>query len=445
MFQRRDAASIVAASLAVLLLGGCSLADDWFGSPEAPPLPGERVDVLTQFGGLQPDPEAASLPVNLPPPETLDWPQAGGNTAHDAGHRTLDGTLSVAWQGDIGQGNEDDARLLAQPVVADGRIFTLDSVSVVTAFDAGSGQRLWRVDLAPEDEDDGYYGGGLAYEGGRVFVTTGFGAVFALDAASGERIWEQWHGVPIHAAPTVAGGRVFVITVANEVRCLAVDDGRLQWTGTGIEEQAGLIGAAAPVISGATVIAPYTSGELAALRMENGRDLWSFNLAAVRRSAQVADIAQIVGLPVVRDDRVYAVSHSGRMASIDLTRGLRAWEVEAGGIEMPLVLGNYVFLVTLEARIVAIVRDSGRIRWVSELPRFEDPEDRQGPIRWFGPLAGGGRLLLANDKGQLYFLDPASGEVTAQRDLPGDVAVSPIIAGNTLYIVTTGGELVALR
>lgn len=439
------AGRLLLVSLLVLTLGGCSLADDWFGAPEEPPLPGDRVDVLTQLGGLEADPAAAAVPLALPAPQTLDWPQAGSNAAHDPGHRTLDGTLDVAWRADVGQGNEDDARLLAQPVVAEGRVYTLDSVSVVSAFDAQSGRQIWRRDLAPEDEDDGFYGGGIAYDEGRLFVTTGFGAVFALDAAAGETLWEQRSGVPIHAAPTVSAGRVFVITVANEIRALAVDDGRLLWTGTGLEEQAGLIGAAAPVVSGATVIAPYTSGELAALRMENGRDLWDFNLAAVRRSAQVADIGQIVGLPVVRDDRVYAVSHSGRTAAIDLRRGLRAWEVEAGGIEMPLVLGNFLFMVTNDARVVAIVRDSGRVRWVTDLPRFEDPEDRTGPIRWFGPLAGGGRLLLASDKGRLLFLDPESGEGLGEMDLPGPVAVAPVIAGDTLYVETGGGELIALR
>lgn len=428
-----------------LALGGCSLTDDWFGSPPPPPLPGDRIDVLTQLGGLDPDPAAAAVPLGLPPAQSLDWPQAGSGAAHDPGHRVLDGNLTVAWRADVGQGNTSDARLLAQPVVADGRVYTLDSVSVVSAFDAQTGRQVWRRDLAPDEEDDGYYGGGLAYEQGRLFVTTGFGGVFALDGASGEPVWQQRHGVPIHAAPTVSSGRVFLITVVNEIRALATDDGRLLWTGTGLEEQAGLIGAAAPVVSGATVIAPYTSGELAALRMENGRDLWSFNLAAIRRSAQVADIGQIVGLPVVRDDRVYAVSHSGRTASIDLRRGLRAWEVEAGGIEMPLVLGNFVFLVTNEARLVAIVRDSGRIRWVTDLPRFEDPEDRTGPIRWFGPLGASGRLLLASNKGELMFVDPESGEVTGRQDLPGQTAVAPVIAEGTLYIETVGGELLALR
>lgn len=436
---------LLPACLFVLVLGGCGITDSWFGSPEAPPLPGDRIDVLTTLGGLQPDSQAAMLPVTLPAPQSLDWPQAGSNPAHDPGHRLLDGSVSAAWRADIGEGNADGARLLAQPVVAEGRVYTLDAVSRVAAFDAQSGRELWRRDLAPEDDDDGYYGGGVAYADGQLFVTTGFGLIASLDAGSGELRWEDKQPVPIHSAPTVAGGRVFAITIENEIRALAAQDGRLLWTGNGLQEPASLIGAAAPVVSGAAVIAPYTSGELSALRMENGRNLWDYSLAAVRRSAQVEDIGQIVGLPVVNGEQVVAVSHSGRTAAIDLRRGLRIWEVEAGGIEMPLVVGDFVFLVTNQALVAAIVRDNGRVRWVSELPRFDDPEERTGPIRWFGPLAASGRLVLANDRGELYFLAPENGEILGQQDLPGAVAVSPIIAGDTLYIITTGGDLIALR
>src|SRR5690606_7328644 len=148
----------------------------------------------------------------------------------------LDGSVSAAWRADIGEGNADGARLLAQPVVAEGRVYTLDAVSRVAAFDAQSGRELWRRDLAPEDDDDGYYGGGVAYADGQLFVTTGFGLIASLDAGSGELRWEDKQPVPIHSAPTVAGGRVFAITIENEIRALAAQDGRLLWTGNGLQE-----------------------------------------------------------------------------------------------------------------------------------------------------------------------------------------------------------------
>ena len=59
---------------------------------------------------------------------------------------------------------------MAQPLVVEGVVYTMDALSTVSAFDAETGRNIWEVDLEQEDEDEGYFGGGLAYEAGRIFV-----------------------------------------------------------------------------------------------------------------------------------------------------------------------------------------------------------------------------------------------------------------------------------
>ena len=126
------------------------------------------------------------------------------------------------------------------------------------------------------------------------------------------------------AAPVVSGGRVFAVTLDNQVHALDVADGRSQWSHRGIEEAAILIGAASPAVAGSSVVVPYSSGEIFSLLAENGRVLWNDSLAAVNRIDPIADLAHIRGLPVIDRGLVLAVSHSGRMVAIDLRRGVRA-------------------------------------------------------------------------------------------------------------------------
>ena len=139
----------------------------------------------------------------------------------------------------------------------------------------------------------------------------------------------------MRAAPTVSGGRVFVLTFDNQTFALAASDGRTLWTHTGIQESTNLLGTASPAVSGGTVIIPYSSGEIYALQVENGREIWSDSLAALRRTDPLADIAQIRGLPVIDRGIVYVVSHAGRTVAFDLKRGSRIWEREFGGTETP--------------------------------------------------------------------------------------------------------------
>jgi outer membrane protein assembly factor BamB len=444
MASRYGAAVAVAAAL---LVSGCSTFEGWLGEGEGPPLPGERIAILDYDRGLASDPSVADQQVRLPEPTANgSWPQAGGVPSHVLQHLALSGgDLRVAWTADIGTGDSDDSRILSEPVVVDGVVYAMDGRAQVSAIDAGSGRVVWRADLDAEDEDDGYFGGGLAFANGQLFATTGFGQVIALDARDGKRLWAANVGVPMRAAPSVADGRVYAVTLENQLQVLSAEDGANLWTHTGIQEIAGLLGQASPAISQSTVIVPYSSGEIFALLAENGRVLWNDSLAAVRRTDQANDIAHIRGMPAIDGSLVFAVGHSGRLAAIDLRRGLRAWEVELAGIEMPWVAGDYVFVVGLDGQLVALTKQRGRVRWTQQLPRFRDPEDRDGPIIWAGPVLAGDRLLLANNIGQLWLVSPYDGSVLETRDLPGDVTIAPVVAGGSVFVITTDGTLVALR
>jgi outer membrane protein assembly factor BamB len=157
----------------------------------------------------------------------------------------------------------------------------------VTALDAETGKTLWNVDLAPDyDEDESILGGGVAYDKGTLVVTTGFAQVVALDAKTGKVRWRTPVTAPMRAAPTINGGRVFVVTVDNKGIALALSDGRLLWTHAGVEEVTSLLVGAAPAVDNGVVIMPYTSGEIAALRVDNGVPLWTDSIVAARRTGR---------------------------------------------------------------------------------------------------------------------------------------------------------------
>ncbi len=429
--------------LAVMLLSGCGR---WFGDTGAPPLPGERIAVLSLDNNLKADPRVADLRIRLPRPYANDdWPQTGGSATHAMHHLAADGGLTRLWRADIGSGSDSERRLLAQPVIADNRVYTMDVVAEVRAFDAVSGKRLWSVELAPDDDDEGILGGGLAVSGGRVYVTTGFAQVIALDAATGKVIWRRRLSAPMRAGPTVSGKRVFAVTVSNELHALATADGRKLWSHAGITEIAGLLGGGAPAVDGDVVVVPYSSGEIVALRVENGRVVWSDSLTALRRTDPVSSIAHIRGRPVIDRGRVIVVGHSGRTVAIDLATGSRLWEQPIGGIHGAWVAGDYVFIISNDSELVCLMRQDGRIRWVRPLQRFEDEEDESDPIRWTGPVLVGDRLLVAGTNGEIWSVSPYTGRLLGRIELPGPVEIPPSVAKQTVYLLTDDADLIALR
>lgn len=434
-------------SLALLVvLGACERLNEYFEGAQDRPLPGDRISVINLQRTLRPDPRITDVSVRLPRPYlNEDWPQAGGHPTHAMHHLTLAEAPSQVWRVSAGTGAGDLTRLTAVPIVADGQVFILDSEGSVAAHRADNGRRIWRYSIVPDTEDPGAIGGGLSYDRGVLYLATGYGEAIALLAENGAEIWRQNIGVPLRGAPTVVNGRFFTVSYDNQLYALNIEDGSVDWTHIGIAEDAGIIGAASPAVDGGVVVAPYSSGELVALRVENGRILWTDSLTRTGRSTALAELNDINGSPVIDRDVVIVAGYAGRMVAIDLRSGARLWEQDLASIQTPWVAGDFVFVVTTEAQVVCIARNTGRVRWVQQLPRYEDEERRKDSIEWSGPVLASDRLIVVSSRGDGVAISPYSGDILGKVDLPDGTSLSPVVANGTIFVLTDDGDLVAYR
>ncbi|UTW53897.1 PQQ-binding-like beta-propeller repeat protein [Kordiimonas sp. SCSIO 12610] len=407
----------------------------------------ERISILSSTQTLDADSAIANLPVVLPRPYVnKNWSQVGANANHSAQHLSLGDDLQQVWKANIGSGNRKYQRILTGPIAADGKVFAVDVKGNVAAVSLSSGNVIWRTELESADErSDVGFGGGVAYSGGKVFVSSGFGFVAALDGNSGNELWRYSDIVPFRGAPTVANGRVFSITQDNQLITLDAESGELLWDQVGIAETAGMLGAASPVFDNGTVVTALSSGELVAMLAANGRIVWQDALSSSRRLTPLATLADVDGEPVIDRGKLYAVSHAGRMVSIDMRSGERSWEADIAGVGMPWVAGNFGFTTTIDGQIVCINLTDGRIRWVTQLQRFEKQESRRGLIRWNGPVLAGDRLLVTSSHGYALSVSPYTGEVIGGTELVAGSTTPPIVVDNTFIFLSEEGELVAYR
>jgi hypothetical protein len=249
----------------------------------------------------------------------------------------------------------------------------------------------------------------------------------------------------MRSGPAYADGRVYILTIDNQLMALDEVDGGLLWNHIGVEETAGLLGLSTVAVADNVVVVPYTSGELLGIQADSGRVVWQESLAALTVLDPLSDIPQIKGLPVIDNEQIFAISHAGRMVGLDLQQGIRSWDIDLGGVETPWLAGAYLFVITSDSQLVSVRRRDGRIRWVRALERYKDPEEQEDLIRWHGPVLAGGQLIAVNSLAQLVFFSPENGETLSILKLPSGAAVSPTVANNTLFIVTPGADLIALR
>ena len=88
-------------------------------------------------------------------------------------------------------------------------------------------------------------------------------------------------------------------------------------------------------------------------------------------------------------------------------------------------------------------REQGRVRWMTNLPAFKDPSDRNGRINYAGPILAGGRIILASSDGRVLSLEPSNGDLIETVDIDDAVNVAPVVADGTLYILSDDGALIA--
>jgi outer membrane protein assembly factor BamB len=437
MSPGRHALALCVAGL--LLVSGCS-------GKDKKPLPGERISVMVHQRDSNPDPRVADVQIALPQPySNRDWPQSGGSPTRAMHHLTLAAAPKQAWATSIGDGSSSSRTLLTAPVVAEGRVYTMDVDFELAAFDARTGEQLWEFAPDVPGEDDDTFGGGIAYDGGRIFVTTAYGRVLSLDGKTGRLIWSRNVPGPVRSAPTVAAGRAYIVTIDNQLTVLNAETGEKLWGHIAISESAGLLGGSSPAVNGSTVVVPYSSGELFAMRVENGRVVWSDNLTAFRRLDALATLAHIRGNPVIDRGVVYAISHSGRLVAIDQRSGGRMWERGIGGVDTPWVAGDFIFVLSNDGELFCLTRQGGRVRWVRPLPRFRNVEKKEGLIRWAGPVLAGDRLVVVGSHGVALTVSPYTGVPLGRLYLPDRTTLAPVVAGETIYFLTDDAELLAYR
>jgi outer membrane protein assembly factor BamB len=441
-------AHICLAIAALPLLASCGVVKSVAGGsgPKTTPTVGNRVDILGTEASTDADPALANLSVVLPPAElNAAWAQPGGNAEKSPGHLQLGNTLTQAWSASVAAGTSR-ARLASTPVVSDGRLYVVDTSAMVTAFDANTGSRLWATSLAGEKgTKDSLFGGGVSSNGPVVFATNGIGDVAAINAENGTVIWKKRPAGPLRGAPTLSNDNVYVMTQDNQIYAIRQADGEAQWNESGPVGVSGIFGVAAPAAAQGTVIAGYSTGELSAYRYENGRTVWNDTLSRTAMSTSVSTLTDIDADPVIDRGRVFALGKGGRMAAYELVTGQRIWEINIGGIATPLVAGEWVFVLTDDAKLLAVARNSGKIRWISKLQRYQKEKNKSGQITWRGPVLAGGRLIATNSRGEIWSIAPEDGTATKIVDAKRPISVPPIVANAMLFVLDDNGKISAFR
>ena len=428
----------------IFLLNGCSFFKDDKKNDKKESKSSRTIFVQTV---AKPDPSLKGIKVSLPKPVINNtWNQITNNEAHRVVHPFTRNNIKLSWKISIGKGQNKKQPISSQPVIDKEKIYTIDTTLNVIAVNKNNGKKKWTKKLKKKVGDTkGIGSGGLAVSDNVLAVTTGTGDIFALNKDNGKIIWQNKVTAPIRAAPIISGNFFLVLAKDNRLYTYDLISGNLSWTHEGLEEISTFMGSSSPVVSKGIVIVTYSSGEIYAINLSNGGVIWNDNLSKLVQKSSLENISDIRGNAVIQNNVVYVISHNGRMVAMDLNSGQRLWESKIGGIQTPWVASRFIYVLSKDNELICLTSDKGKIVWVSKLKDYTNFEKKDKLITWTGPLLTGHMLIISGSNGIIASISPYTGKFLGAINIKSSVENPAIVANQTVYFLTSKGNLLAYR
>lgn len=338
--------------------------------------------------------------------------------------------ITRKWATDTGEGtNNKDIKLLL--VKDHNRLYTVDACGKVIAINENTGIEEWTLNLkAPVSA-------GPAVAEGKLVVGTNDGRVIAVDLKECKVAWSSKTSSEILAAPKISGTEVFVHTMDGGLSAFSLIDGRQLWRFTHNLPPLMLRRSSTPEVSGDLVVAGFANGKLLAMQKNDGTVTWTQDISNPKGTTDLQRMVDISADPVIHGDRVYAASYQGNIAALTISNGQVIWERGVPSFSGFIVDHDLIYVASTSGDVVALDAQSGSTYW--------QQNELQG--RYLSkPAAMDKYVVVADDDGNIFWLDKTNGKIVARQELDKDgIEATPIVHNNIVYILGRSGELVALE
>ncbi|MFN2308434.1 MAG: outer membrane protein assembly factor BamB [Gammaproteobacteria bacterium] len=339
-------------------------------------------------------------------------------------------TLQELWRRDVGAGVAERF-LRLRPAVDGGRVFAADHKGRVSAYDASTGEELWTARTGIE------IAGGVGVGAGLVLVGGSKAEVIALDWRDGSERWRSRVSSEILSAPGVDPGMVVVQTVDGKLTGLNPEDGARVWVFDRSVPVLSLRGTSSPTLVQGAVIAGFDSGKLAVLDLARGLPVWEVSVAVPHGRSELQRMVDIDAPPRVWGGIIYVGAYQGRVAAVEGSSGRILW---ARDISTAAGLGvdfRRVYVTDENSQVWGLERDNGSGVW---------KQDRLARRALTAPVSFDGYVAVADFEGYVHLLAQDDGDLVGRTRADRKGVLAPLtVSDGVLYVYGNSGTLTAYR
>lgn len=292
----------------------------------------------------------------------------------------------------------------------------------VLTLDAASGRETGRASVGAP------LSAGVGSDGRLLAVVTRSNHVVALEG--GRERWRHRLATQSYTAPLVAGGRVFVLGADRSLTALDGQSGAPLWHVQRPAEPLVLRQAGVLLPHGNTLLAGM-AGRLVAVDPDNGNVRWEAPLASARGTNDVERLIDLVGGVGRQGSAVCARAFQAAVGCVDAASGNLRWTRAAGGATGVAADEQRLFGAESDGRVLAWRLDNGERAWATDTLQWR---------QLTGPLVLGRSVVVGDNAGLVHMLSREDGGPLNRLTTDGSgIAATPVLAGNTLVVVTRNG------
>ncbi len=336
------------------------------------------------------------------------------------------------WQYALGEGGAAGGLALT-PVQGGDAIFAISADGRLYRFSAQSGEREWRVRLGTR------ISAGLTLGDRAIYAGSEKGDVLAISPRDGHILWRTPLGALLLARPVFGDGLVVVKTIDGTVSALDPVTGTIRWRYVSYEPMLGMHGSSSALVGGGVVILMDDNGYFSVLDEKNGLPVARTRMAMGKSGNKVANLVDQLATPKVNQSTLFASAYQHLVYAVDLENGgMPIWQNQSVSTLKDFAMDpKSLYIATPDDTIVALSQADGSERW-----RYQGLRGRHVAP----PVAIPGRVGVLDEKGYLYWLDSASGELIGESRLGGTGSRSEALVLDDLLIwQLSSGHLVAFR
>jgi outer membrane protein assembly factor BamB len=332
------------------------------------------------------------------------------------------------WSTKIGDG-VGRKRTQLRPVISDGAIYAADYKGLLVSVDAQTGRKRWEI------KTELPFSGGPGFGGSTVYVGAENGSVHAYDAATGASKWQAQVSSEILAAPKAEDGIVVVRCIDGRVFGLDEETGTRLWIYDHSVPLLTLRGNSEPLIRAGIIYIGYDGGEVVALRLDDGALIWEQAVISTEGRTELERLADIDGQLVYVASDLLVSSYKTRLASLAADSGRLLWFKDIASATGVVIERVNLAISDREDNVWLLDRRNGATSW---------KQDQLTNRVLTRPAFFGSFVVVGDFEGYLHWLKVSDGTFAARTKVGKDGFVSaPLVVGDTLYILTNGGELSA--